>query len=74
MNQAGGAAGGAGGKVVLLNQQRGTSGAGALAANGYAIDPAANYGDVKPPAVQWFPQIRPKIHARLDAPGVFQLF
>src|SRR5713101_849022 len=41
-------AGGAGGKVVLLNQQGAKTGARALPGDGHAVDPATNDDDLEP--------------------------
>ena len=52
MNDARSAAGGAGGKVMLLDQQGAAAGAGALPSDRHAIDPAANDDDLEPLAFQ----------------------
>ncbi len=47
VDNAGGSAGGAGGKIILLNQQRALAPLRALARNGNAVDAAANHQNVK---------------------------
>ena len=47
MNDSCGPAGGAGGKIVLLNQQRALAPLRTLARNGNTVDAAANYQNVK---------------------------
>jgi hypothetical protein len=68
MNEASGTAGGTGGKVMLLQQQRGSAGAGALARDRNPIDAAADNGNVEALSVQRFALLRPEVHVGLDAP------
>ena len=49
----GGAARGAGGKIVLLDEQGSAAGSGALAGNGDAIDATADHDDREALAFQW---------------------
>jgi hypothetical protein len=58
MNDASGAAGNPGGEVILFQQKRVFSGAGALPGHGDAIDASANYYDVKVLAFEGWPVIR----------------
>ena len=62
VDDAGSAAGGAGRKVVLLDQQGATAGAGALPGDGHAIDSAANDDDLKALAFQRPPDWGSVVH------------
>ena len=55
MNDAGGATGDAGGKIVLLDEQSALAGAGAFAGHGYAVDASADHHHLEVLAFQWRP-------------------
>ena len=62
VNDSGGAAGCACGKIVLLDKQRATAAAGALARNGNAINATADDDDVKVLAFERPPRWSRKLH------------
>ena len=58
------AAGSAGGKVVLLDQQGATPGTGALPGNSHAVNSAANDDDLEPLAFKRLPDWGSVVHIR----------
>jgi len=64
MDDARGPAGGAGGEVVLLDQQRTTAGSGAFPRDGDAVDSAADHDHVEAFAFQRTPDWGSVIHIR----------
>jgi hypothetical protein len=65
VNDAGGAAGGAGGEVVLLDQQGAPPDAGALPGDGHTVDPAANDNDVEAFTFERAPDWRSVVHIEI---------